>query len=35
MKIIYLTDIHDGLSGLKYIFQNTDADLYMLSGDII
>ena len=35
MKIIYLTDIHDGLSGLKYILQNTNADLYMLSGDII
>lgn len=35
MKIIYLTDIHDGLSGLKTIFQNTEADLYLLSGDII
>jgi Icc-related predicted phosphoesterase len=35
MKIIYLTDIHDGLKGLKYIFQNTEADMYLLSGDII
>ena len=35
MKIIYLTDIHDGLSGLKSVFQNTEADLYLLSGDII
>jgi uncharacterized protein len=35
MKIIYLTDIHDGLKGLKNIFLHTSADLYMLSGDII
>lgn len=35
MKIIYLTDIHDGLNGLKTIFQKTNADLYLLSGDII
>ena len=35
MKIIYLTDIHDGLKGLKTIFQKTEADLYLLSGDII
>jgi Icc-related predicted phosphoesterase len=35
MKIIYLTDIHDGLSGLKSVLQNTEADLYLLSGDII
>ncbi|MDX1960266.1 MAG: metallophosphoesterase [Leptospiraceae bacterium] len=35
MKIIYLTDIHDGLHGMKEIFLQTDADLYLLSGDII
>jgi Icc-related predicted phosphoesterase len=35
MKIIYLTDIHDGLDGLKRIFLNTRPDLYLLSGDII
>ncbi|TGN09728.1 metallophosphoesterase family protein [Leptospira ilyithenensis] len=35
MKIIYLTDIHDGLHGLKAILQNTEADLYLFSGDII
>lgn len=35
MKLIYLTDIHDGLTGLKTIFQKTEADLYLLSGDII
>ncbi|MCB1179981.1 MAG: metallophosphoesterase, partial [Leptospiraceae bacterium] len=35
MKIIYLTDIHDGLKGLKQIFLKTEADLYLLSGDII
>ncbi|MDZ4724646.1 MAG: metallophosphoesterase [Leptospira sp.] len=35
MKIVYLTDIHDGLHGLKKILQNTEADLYLFSGDII
>ncbi|MCB1140851.1 MAG: metallophosphoesterase [Leptospiraceae bacterium] len=35
MKIIYLTDIHDGLNGLKNIFLHTSADIYILSGDII
>ncbi|XDD43086.1 metallophosphoesterase [Leptospira sp. WS60.C2] len=35
MKIIYLTDIHDGLHGLKRILQSTEADLYLFSGDII
>jgi uncharacterized protein len=35
MKLVYLTDIHDGLRGLKEVFIQTQADLYMLSGDII
>lgn len=35
MKIIYLTDIHDGLPGLKRILTETEADLYLFSGDII
>lgn len=35
MKIIYLTDIHDGLRGLKEILQQTTSDLYLFSGDII
>lgn len=35
MKIIYLTDIHDGLKGLKEIFLQTSPDLYILAGDII
>lgn len=35
MKIIYLTDIHDGLHGLKTILTQTTADLYLFSGDII
>jgi Icc-related predicted phosphoesterase len=35
MKIVYLTDIHDGLQGLKRILQTVDADLYLFSGDII
>lgn len=35
MKIIYFTDIHDGLKGLKEVFKQTTPDLYLLSGDII
>ncbi len=35
IKLVYLTDIHDGLLELKKIFQLTSADLYILSGDII
>ena len=35
MKIIYLTDIHDALKGLRCILQNTQADLYIISGDIL
>lgn len=35
MKIIYLTDIHDGLKGLKTILTTAHADLYLFSGDII
>ena len=35
MKIIYLTDINDGLKGMKDVFQQTSPNLYLLSGDII
>ena len=35
MKLIYLTDIHDGLKGMKEVFKNTNPDLFLLSGDII
>lgn len=35
MRIVYLTDIHDGLRGLKEILQGTECDLYLFSGDII
>lgn len=35
MKLIYLTDIHDGLRSMKEVFIQTKADLYILSGDII
>ncbi len=35
MKIIFLTDIHDGLRNMKEVFIQTQADLYILSGDII
>lgn len=35
MEIIYLTDIHDDLKNLRVIIQNTRADMYVLSGDLI
>lgn len=35
MEIVYLTDIHDGIHELKTVLQKTEADLYLLSGDII
>jgi len=35
LKIIYLTDIHDGLQRLKKVLTETEADLYLFSGDII
>ncbi|MBE7413095.1 MAG: metallophosphoesterase [Leptospiraceae bacterium] len=35
MKIVYITDIHDGLQNLKQILLETSPDLYLLSGDII
>jgi len=35
MKVIYLTDIHDDLKELRFIIKNTEASLYIISGDII
>ena len=35
MKIIYLTDIHDALRELRALLASTEADLYLLSGDLI
>lgn len=35
MKIIYMTDIHDGLNYMKEVFLKTSPDLYILAGDII
>ena len=35
MKVIYLTDIHDSLKGLRELLASTEADLYLLSGDIL
>lgn len=34
MHIIYLTDIHDNFSGVSTVLNNTQADLYVLSGDL-
>ncbi len=35
MKIVYVTDIHDALKDLRRLLSKTEADLYLLSGDII
>ncbi|RME93576.1 MAG: phosphoesterase [Candidatus Hydrogenedentota bacterium] len=35
MEILYLTDIHDDLKNLRYVIQTTDADAYIISGDLI
>lgn len=35
MKIIYVTDIHDALKELRELLSSTEADLYLLSGDIL
>lgn len=35
MKIIYVTDIHDALKELRFLLSTTEADLYVLSGDIL
>lgn len=35
MKVIYCTDIHDALRELRILLQSTEADLYLLSGDIL
>ncbi|MCB1325862.1 MAG: metallophosphoesterase [Spirochaetales bacterium] len=35
MKIIYLTDIHDALRDLRVLLSTTEADIYLLSGDIL
>lgn len=34
MQIVYLTDIHDNFSGVSQVLNSTDADLYILSGDL-
>jgi len=35
MEIVYLTDIHDDLKGLRQVLLHTRADLYVISGDLI
>ncbi|MBE7437158.1 MAG: metallophosphoesterase [Spirochaetales bacterium] len=35
MKIVFITDIHDALHGLKTVLTQTQADLYLLCGDIL
>lgn len=35
MKIIFVTDIHDALKELRELLSTTEADLYLLCGDIL
>lgn len=34
MRIIYLTDIHDAFSNVEKVLQQTQADLYLIAGDL-
>lgn len=34
MHIVYLTDIHDNFAGVSQVLNSTEADLYILSGDL-
>lgn len=35
MKILYITDIHDALKELRVLLRTTEADIYLLCGDIL
>ena len=35
MKIIFASDIHEAYTNLSRLFRNTDADLYIIAGDLI
>jgi len=35
MKIIYASDIHEACGTLEKLFKETDADLYIISGDLL
>jgi uncharacterized protein len=34
MQVVYLTDIHDNFAGISSVLNQTDADLYIISGDL-
>lgn len=34
MNVVYLTDIHDNFAGVSSVLNQTEADLYILSGDL-
>jgi uncharacterized protein len=34
MTVVYLTDIHDNFAGVSSVLNQTEADLYILSGDL-
>jgi hypothetical protein len=35
MRIIYLTDIHDAVDPLRRVMSVTNADIYLIAGDLI
>lgn len=35
IKLIYITDVHEANKQLRYLFQKTTADLYLVSGDLL
>ena len=35
MRIVYLTDIHDAFKNLEQVMQMTNADIYLIAGDLI
>lgn len=35
MEIVYITDVHDNLRGLKKVFEKERPDLFIISGDLI
>lgn len=35
LKMIYITDLHEAVKEIRYLFQMTEADIYIVSGDLL
>ncbi len=35
VKVIYITDLHEAVKEIRYLFRMTEADLYLVSGDLL